>query len=567
MSKDFIESKRNSAHLNEAVKQQKQINYFVKSQIQQDISSEIIKSWAERKYKTNDYFLNYVKTIFKTPNFITFYKYLRYPLASSRLINEQVKGQLSRVFFSEDKNIHYSVNGDKIDCPEEIEDMYFDSHIMEWLMFRFNDVVVTDLNENSEPIRNIVSIETVVSIEMDGNRIKRIAYSAFKDDRRGYLYIDDEKYIFYPETSDIGEEIPHVFGKCPAVFVSQYPFDESNNTVVRKSMFTYIRADLEEYDFLKTLQRVTEPNGAFPIITKLKRINISENKDVARAPGQPEPMSSIGSQQSSERTGTGGSDEDSDQQAGTVITIKERQKQDGSIDSEIAKNYINFHYIPTEVLEYIQSRIEQIEKNIIIFLVGSHSETSETSKNELQVSLGYVSKQDKLRELSTHISIVRKKLDKIALRAIYPNSKVDAHIFYGSDFFLETESEVYDLLVKSPNPIESRSLLDRLSRSKNRFNEDQMNRGRILYRLIPYANAADFKTAVETQSVGEITMQLQTRFNYWIDMFEATYGDIYVFWNQTESTDSEKLLLINRLLDDLIKANYEKPENRTVTTV
>lgn len=558
MSRDFVKRKANYVHLCDASKQQKQINYFVKSSLQQDISAEYIKAWALRKYATDDYFLNYIKTIFKTANFLTFYKYLRFPSASSRLVNERIKVQLGRVFFSDDKSIKYEVDGNEIECPEIIEHSGFDSHVLDWLMFRFNDVIITDIGSDGNPFRFLVSIDKISSIEMSGNEISKIAYPAVLNTTKGYLYIDSEAYIFYPENDSTETIIPHDFKQCPAKFVSQYPFDEADNTIVRLSMFTHIRADLEEYDFLKTLQKITEPNGAFPVITRLKRNDTGKNTDTKTVSGQPDPMSAIGSQQSTDRS-TVGTDEGGDMQAGTVLNIHPKAKMDGAIDTDIVKNYVYFHYIPEEPLNYIKERIKEIETSIIIDILGSYSETSETSKNELQVSLGYVSRQDKLRSLSTHISMLRTGVDKFMMSAIYGFDRSENHAFYGSDFFLETESDVYDLLKKSPNPIESRNLLDRLARSKNRYNEGEMNRDRILYRLLPYANSTDFDTAVTSLAVGKNTMQLQTRFSYWIDMFEANYGDITYFWNSSVASDSEKLILINRLLADLITKNYEEP--------
>ena len=55
--------------------------------------------------------------------------------------------------------------------------------------------------------------------------------------------------------------------------------------------------------------------------------------------------------------------------------------------------------------------------------------------------------------------------------------------------------------------------------------------------------------------VETITFQLQSRFNYWIGMFEANYGNIYTFWNEMNASDSEKIILLNNLIEDLIKTN------------
>ena len=560
MSRDFIKRKVNFNHIQKAADQQRQINYFVKSSIQNDISKDSLTAWAQRKYATDDHFLNFIKTIFKTPNFITFYKYLRFPSESSRLINERVKSQLSRVFFSEDKSMRYSIDGNEVECPEEVEHTGFDKKVLNWLMHRFNDVIIADVDASGNPFQFLVSIDKITSIEMVNSEISKIAYPARQGEVKGFLYIDDKAYIFYPENDSQETITTHDLGRCPATFVSQQAFDEADNEIVRLSLFTYVRASLEEYDFLKTLQKITMPNGAFPTTIKLKRNNTSANPDVKKAAGQPEPMSLLSSQQSSDRSGVSG-DQEADSQALTVIEIPMVKKPDGGIDTDVVKGFMHHIYVPVEVLEFINKRIDSIGKEIIIDLIGSFSETSESSKNELQVGLGYVSKQDKLRTLSTEISELRTKTDNTLLSIAYGADRIHNHAFYGADFFLETEADVYNLIKISPNPIESRNLLDRLARTKHRYNESQLNRDRILYRLIPYATIADFEAANLAVAVGENTFQLQTRFNYWIDMFEANYGDITYFWNTSLASDAEKLILINRLLNDLINSNYEKPSN------
>ena len=56
--------------------------------------------------------------------------------------------------------------------------------------------------------------------------------------------------------------------------------------------------------------------------------------------------------------------------------------------------------------------------------------------------------------------------------------------------------------------------------------------------------------------------EFQTKFDYWINMFEATYGNIAVFWNNTKASDSEKIILLNNLIKDLINTNINlKTEN------
>ena len=53
------------------------------------------------------------------------------------------------------------------------------------------------------------------------------------------------------------------------------------------------------------------------------------------------------------------------------------------------------------------------------------------------------------------------------------------------------------------------------------------------------------------------TKKLQLQFNYWISMFEAKYGDILIFYNNFDASNSEKLIAINNLLNNLIQTTNE----------
>ena len=147
MPKDFIRSKSNSNDLFTACRQQKQLSYFTESIVQEDVTQSYIKTWAESKYRTDDYFLNFVKTVFKQENFLLIYKYLRFPLPSARLINDKIKTPLRRVFHSEDPFFKYEINGELVKNPDNLDIDSFNDQMFNALLFRHNDILVTDLDD------------------------------------------------------------------------------------------------------------------------------------------------------------------------------------------------------------------------------------------------------------------------------------------------------------------------------------------------------------------------------------------------------------------------------------
>ncbi len=561
MSKEFIKRRVGSDQLEEAVRQQRQLSYFTQSEIQQDLTQSWWDNWATNGYISDNDFLNWVRLIFKADNFCQFTKYLRYPLPSSKLIKQKVKPELARVFFSEDSFFKYSVKGIEIEDPLELDSRNFSDTLFNKLLFNHNDIIVHDLFDTNKAIRHFVSIDHVVAIESHDSNIHRIAFSASVRDENnqgidGFAYMDSKEFVFYDKDFKNEPIIrPHDLGFTPANYISSSAFKDKD--VVRTSIFSELREELEEYTFLKTLQKMTEPNGSIPIITKLKtKENDVENK-VNRSDQDP----GAGALSATKLLGYTEIQNQSDKilEAGSVISVPGIRSSDGSINMDVVSNFLNFFYLPVEAMEYVKTRLKEIETNIIVLSTGDFFEPNQAAQNELQISKSYISRQDNLRHISRELSIARNKSDTTFLSLENGTDNVTVDGFFGSDFFLETQQDLYDMVAKSPNPIESKTLLIRLAKNRSRFNKERGERDVILYKFLPYAVDEDFEKAIDKQAIDDITFQYQTRFNYWVNLFESQFGDILAFWNMLEnSTEAEKFVLINNLIVDIIEENGTK---------
>ena len=557
----------------EAIRQQRELAYFTQSRIQQPITQKYLEQWAERQYAGSDEFINWIKTIFGGDNFLSFYKYLSFPVPSANVVNNKIRPQLERVFFSDDSYFKYTIKGQEVKEPLNLESVEFSERMLNAMMFRHNDILITDLKDINKPFRELISIDNVVAIESNNSVIKRIAYSAtvpmLKNDGTteltdGYLYMDNIEYKFYDKDLNEKLTIPHDLDECPADYIVPEAF--SDNDIVRKSLFSYVSPKLKEYSFLTTLQRMTDPNGVVPVTAILKFKDKEENEDVDGDNKQPAIPMSVSSQQSSEQREVVG--KQTEVQAGTIIEVKPRLKDDGSIDSVAVQNYIKFYHMPVEAMEHLNDRILQIENDIIQSVTGDFKEQNESAQNEKQVSKGFISKEDALRKVSKGLSRIRERSDFKMIALEFGKDVVSNSAFYGSDFFPESQNELYEVFAKAPNPIERKNTLIRINKAKNRFNKENALRQSIMYDLMPYAADVDFNTAVENQRVGAVEFQYQTRFNYWIGVFEATYGDLVIFWEGMESdSNSTKLMLINNLITDLITtAGLNEPPATIQTT-
>jgi hypothetical protein len=569
VSIDFIKSGINSSSIQKAVTQEKQLSYLLNSKIQDDrFDTEYLKQWAERKYQTDDHFLNWVKSVFKTENFLTFFKYLRFPLPSTKIIHNRIEPQLMRVFNAEDSDFKYDIKGkDYSDFADDLNIKRFNSDIFERLLYKHNSLIVSDLDPitPNTPYRYFVDICDVKSLEEKDDKVQRIAFkgsvtvtdeSGNNIKKDGIIYIDSETYAFYDERFNFIKGQSHDLGYCPVHFISPKKF--GGDCIIRESLFTYIREEIEEYNFIKTLQKMTEPNGAIPVVSKLQTSKgVEDNRGSQGEPGNAEIM---GSQRASvnnqnKSLGTG------DLQPGTVhmIPIDKVTSVDGVVNMDVVKNYLNFHYIPVESLNYINNRVGELERSIVSTIVGDFLESNEASKNQDQIAKSISILENTLMSFAETLNKIRKSSDTDMLALKYGPDRInEIFIHYGTDFFIDSQSLLFDNLAKAPNTLERKNIIVRISQNRYKNNSDQMSRQKLLYDLMPYVSDIDFDKAIAQQTVSDINKEYQLRFNYWIDQFEAYYGNIVQFYKDMDVSKSEKLVLINNLITDLISKQIKK---------
>jgi hypothetical protein len=565
LSKEFIESQHNNRSIQRAVLQEKHLDYFINSDLQENRTDiNYIQQWAERHFQTNDYFLNWVKQILKTENFLLFYKYLRFPLPTAKLVKNKIEPQLRRVFKAEDSDFKYDITGkEKSDFISDLNIKDFNEEIFNKLLYKHNSLIVSDLDseESNKPIRYFVDIDKVVSIQEKNGKILRIAFSGCityeEKEIDGYVYIDDKVYSFYNEDKELITEQQHDLGYAPVRFIM--PDKYKDDCIIRESLFTFIRNDLEEYAFLKNLQKMTDPNGAIPVVTKIATETEDDN-DSASGKGDPNSEFIMGSQVAklyNQNSSVGGGD----LQPGTIheVPLEAIQDADGNINTDAVTNYLNFHYTPIEALEYLNDRIKELENNIIVTIVGDIITGSEQAKNIPQIEKSISVLENTLISLSEKLNRIRKLSDTDMLSLKYGKELVnEVFIHYGTDFFLDSESKLFENLGKAPNALERKNIIVRINQNRYKNNADIYSRQKILYDIMPYVSDVDFDKALSQGQVSEINKDYQLRFTYWIGIFESRYGDIVTFYKDLEGRKSERLVVINNLMIDIIKEFKEK---------
>ena len=558
MSIDFIEKGYNLDSINKAAIQEEQLSYFSMSKLQDNtLNQEYYKQWAIRKYQTDDYFLNMIKSIFKTENFLLAFKYLRYPLPSARLVKNKIEPQLRRVFYAEDSGFKYDITGKtNEDFIESLNIKDFNDNIFQRLLYNHNSILISDLDNEkiNSPHRYFIDVKNVVSILENENKIWKIAYRGsiifegeFID---GYIYIDDKEYIFYDKDKKMITSASHDLGYCPAHFIAKEKY--KNNFFIRQSIFTFIREELEEYTFLKTLQRMVEANGVIPVVSKLEVKY--EDEPINKGSGEPDSDTIMGSQKAgdfstNDNLGTG------DFEPGTIHEISQEsiRDQEGKINMDVVKSFINFHYTPVEPIKYLDERIKGLERSIVTTIVGDVVSSSEESKNQLQIEKSISVLENTLSSFAEVLNRIRTLSDTDMLSLMYSPALVnEVFIHYGTDFFLDSQTKLFEDLGKAPNALERKNIIVRINQNRYKNNIDQLSRQVILYELMPYVSDKDFDKAVSSQLISDVNMEYQLRFNYWISQFEANFGDIVMYYTEMDLNNSQKLIVINNLIKELI---------------
>lgn len=548
----------NSSSINKAQEQQKQILYFINSSIEDNrLDDNYIKQWAERNYQNSDYFLNWIKSIFKTENFLNFYKFLRKPLPSAKLVKNDIEPQLKRVFNAEDAYYKYEVQGkEQADYIQDLDIKDFNTMMFEALLYYPNSIIVSDLDdyEANKAHRYIVNIDRVRSINEKKGKIQSVVFDGYGYDeigkkQEGLIYIDSEKYALYKDQTTLIREQSHDLGYCPVHFVTDRPF--SDDWIVKESLFSFIREELEEYVFLKTLQKMSNGKGAFPVVTKLATDDVTDEKSDLDSNIEPSSSEAMSSQRGDVyRTNPPNSSGDVD--GGTIHNVPVQVNDDGTINMDVVTNYLNFFYFPVDILTFINQRISEVRRSIISTIIGDVVDSSEESKNELQIKKSISVLENVLRSFATKLDRIRTLSDTDMLSLEFGKDMVqEVVIHYGTDFFLETQEQLTKELNEAANPLERKNIIVRMNQNKYKNNYDVQMRQKLLYDIIPYVHDKDYEKAGD--SITPENKELYIRFNYWISHFEAQYGDIVEFYKDAAGTKAEKLELINSLIISLIQ--------------
>lgn len=540
----FLKENKFIVEINEAIAYEGKLAYFIQTHLNTDIYINTERSIAE-VWNSSNPFINWIKSWMREENFNSYMKFLRHPLPTCSLIQDDILPELKKVFDA--TNAYYKYNFSSKGIETSANDLigkynnYYKDIIFDELVNNHNSIAITDFIDKKNPYRFLIKINTVKAIEPTlCGKIKRIVFVGVNaEGKERWFYYTDEFFAVYIQEGDkfiLDFQNPHDIGECPADFISVETLN-INKFVVRKSIFSNFLEKFENYVNYYTLQKMCLPHGAIPVITHYKKNNAACERTF-----DDKTKCITGYISSSNGVLKGNKDKlipcpicnpKTIIQAGSVIKLPvPKFGDDGERPFDLNANFVKFHYIPVDILKWWNEFVAEKYGEIRFQIVGRGLEDSNgQAKNKDQIARGNQILENTLIEFSAKMSKLQKSLDTKMLRIAFNSSFKDCVIDKGTDFYLETEFELRDSLAKAIDPIDKENLIERINYSIYKNSPQQLERSNLLYKLLPYSTLTDSEF-IGMEGIDPILRELRLNFKYYIDSFEAEFGELNQFFNE-----------------------------------
>ena len=563
--KDFIDNCKYKPEIQEAKAYEKKLGYFIQTHLNTDIFTNTEKN-IDEIWDSKNPFINWVKSWMRKENFRSYMKFFRHPLPTAGLIQDDIVPELKKVFDATNARYDYlfSSNAQKITSSKLLSKYseYWKDEIFNLLINQHNSIIITDFTNKRDPYRLTIEIDDVIAIDdTEDGKIKAIVFEGENAEGKYRIYYYTDKFfsVYIEEDKIYTQEsfVLHDLGFCPADFISVEPLN-CEKFVIRKSIFSNMVEKFENYVNYYTMFKMFIPSGMIPVITHYKQ----NNKPCETNFENGTKCSNINGK--GYVVGLNGVLGNKDSlvpcpicnnntiiQAGTVIGLPVPKFGDNDERPfDMNSNFVKFHYAPVDILTWVNDFIAEKYDEIKYQLVGKGTERSNgQAKNKDQIARGNQTLENTLIELSGKLSKLQTSLDSKLLRIAFGKSFKSAYIDKGTDFYLETEFELRDSLAKAIDPIDKENLISRINYSIYKNNPDALERSNLLYKLLPYSTLTDDQFI--TMTVDPKMKELRLNFKYYIDAFEAEFGELNVFFNEYFGEDvsmSNKLTVARELL-------------------
>lgn len=495
-------------------------------------------------------FLSWVSSLIPADKFKIFKTLFRYPVVTNR-VTDIIFNKLSRVFDGRNPAFNYQfITSEQRDDWEDYRQRVLEEpsiwQTIGWEFFKteINSVLVVDLpTEQDEadryprPYFFWLTIDKIISYEADPTT-GVMHWIIFRQPDNKIAVIDDERYRVFTEVNkNIGELLvdnPHDLGYCPARFFWTEPIS-LNDPDVKQSPLTKELEALDWYLFFHLSKRHLDLYGSYPIYSGYEQacdFTNAENGDTCDGGFLKDKSGHYKLDMSGLLVRCPKCGDKRIAGVGSFVEIP--IPEEGGPD---LRNPVQMLSVDTASLEYNVNEEKRLKEDIIAATVGVVNDAvlNKQALNEQQVNANFESQSTILNRIKKGFEMAQQFVDETVCRLRYGNLFVSARINYGTEFYLNSPSELRERYQKAKESGASEAELDALQNqiieTEYRNNPTQMQRMLILAELEPYRHLtrSEVLDLYSRQIISEEDMRVKFNFANFVRRFERENTNILEF--------------------------------------
>jgi len=459
---------------------------------------------------------------------------LRPPYPSVSLFDKAFSA-LSKVFDAKDANVsvEFESEDDKKDWASYQSNNLGDIDSVQRLFFEkmktcIHSAVVVDMDsEVSEPrpYINFIPPEGILDYECDGQEMLWLVWM-IDDERIGV--VDDTSYrVFSAEGRTLSNPVPivenfHQLGRCPA----RWLWSDEVDGLKKHPILNHL-SDADWYLFYKTAAKYTETFAAMPMIwgyddecdyelngSRCEGGFLYDDHGPVITNGAPMSCPKC----SSRKLG-----------AGTFIRVTQPDSMEGIADM---RDPVGFIQTPVEALNYVDAKLERLEKSIYEGITGHGGDPSKTQAMNVEQILASVdSRKTILMGLKKNFESIHKWVLDTICSLRYGNQYGFTYVNYGQHFYFFEPEQLLKMYQEARKEGLDDVILDELrdeyNDAKYRNSPEQGIRVKILENIDPFRHRS--RDEVMSMAVDEGLKILKLNFSSLIARFERENGSVVQF--------------------------------------
>ena len=540
-------------------------------------SEEVIQRIDASPYLTD--FLVWIRTLVSNDKAQAFENMLNFPLYTNGLL-KSISEELNKVYEAENSSFNYEFTDPNLkdDFQTYLHDIDFWE---EWktlsgeaMVKNINSILVVDMPAQSDvtaPYYYFLDISTIKDIDV--TKKGAINWLISKVDNETYFVLDELSYRYVDKdgnlkaAGNLPAEAFHNLGYCPACFFWSDTLNRSQ-PIVKKSPVSSSLNNLDELLKTETNRRCAEMYAAFPILSTYQaKCNYStfiEEQEVFCKGGLIDlgELRTIPCPVCSQSKFNG---------PGTLIEVPMPMPSATGQTYPDLVDSVKIYPAETKSLDYLTGRVGELWDEVFYDSVGSDSSVMDKQAiNKDQVKAHFSSPENILYSIRDNLQASHKFVVDTMARLIYDTSFISSSINYGTDFYLQSSSDVIAEYTEAKKAGVPNYYLnykrDKIDSITTRGNEIDTQRLIILRNLEPWLDlSADEVRELEIDTSNPDLFFLKADFSRLIKKFENEYGSIVNFGSALNF--NIKIDKIQAQLLKYVNIDFEKIAPATVPPV